>query len=108
MNVNLPPALAMYFRAEDTAETDVLERCFAADAVVRDEGQVMRGLDAIKAWKAAAQAKYQYRVEPLDAAIGGTTATIRAKLTGNFPGSPIELTYRFGLANDKIASLDIR
>ena len=107
MTVQLPPALAMYFRAEDAAETDVLERCFAPDAVVRDEGQVMLGLDAIKAWKVAAQGRYQYRVESLEAVTEAMTATVRAKLTGNFPGSPVELLYRFGLAADKITSLEI-
>ena len=107
MNVTMAKALATYFSAEDTANTDVLEICFAPDAVVRDEGQVMRGLEAIKAWKAGAQAKYRYRVEPLSASISGTTTTVLARLTGSFPGSPIELTYTFGLVGDKIATLEI-
>jgi hypothetical protein len=108
MNVTMAKALATYFSAEDTANTDVLEACFAPDAVVRDEGQVMRGLEAIKAWKVAAQAKYRYRVEPSSASTSGTTTTVRARLTGSFPGSPIELTYTFGLVGDKIATLEIR
>jgi hypothetical protein len=58
MNLSMLPALAAYFSAEDTADIDALERCFACDAVVQDEGQVVRGLAAIKAWKLAAQAKY--------------------------------------------------
>lgn len=108
MNLTMPPALTTYFSAEDAADIDVLERCFAPDAVVRDEGQVMRGLDAIKAWKLAAQAKYQYRVEPLSASCEAASATVLARLTGSFPGSPVELTYSFGLVDDKIASLEIR
>ena len=107
MNVTMPPAVAAYFSAESTADTDALERCFTSDAVVRDEGQLMRGLDAIKAWKLAAQAKYRYRVEPLTASCEGATATVVARLTGSFPGSPVELKYSFGLVNDKIASLEI-
>jgi hypothetical protein len=104
----MPPALATYFSAEDTADIDVLERCFEPNAVVRDEGQVVRGLDAIRAWKLDARAKYQYRVEPLSASCEGATATVLARLTGSFPGSPVELTYSFGLVGDKIASLEIR
>ncbi|HEY2561668.1 MAG TPA: nuclear transport factor 2 family protein [Caldimonas sp.] len=107
MNVIMPPALATYFGAEDTADVDALERCFEPNAMVRDEGQVVRGLDAIKAWKLAARAKYRYRVEPVSASYDGATGTVRARLTGSFPGSPIELTYTFGLVNDKIASLEI-
>jgi hypothetical protein len=108
MNASIPPALAAYFGAQDTANVEVLERCFTLDAVVRDEGRVMRGLDAIKAWKSAAQAKYKYRIEPLSALRGGGIATVLARVTGSFPGSPIELTYTFGLVGDKIASLEIR
>ena len=108
MNAILPPVLAAYFGAEDAADVEVLERCFAADALVRDEGRVMRGLDAIKAWKSAARAKYKYRIEPLGASREGAVATVLARVTGSFPGSPIELTYTFGLVGDKIASLEIR
>jgi hypothetical protein len=97
MNVTMPPALATYFSAEDSASLDVLEHCFARDAVVRDEGQVVRGLDAIKAWKLDAQAKYRYHVEPISASCEGATTTVIVRLTGSFPGSPIELTYSFGL-----------
>jgi hypothetical protein len=108
MNASMAPALVAYFGAEDTADVEALERCFTADAVVRDEGRVMRGLDAIKAWKSASQAKYKYRIEPLSASPAGAVATVLARVTGSFPGSPIELTYTFGLVGDKIASLEIR
>ena len=107
MNVNMPSALATYFAAEDMADTDVLERCFAPDAVVHDEGHVMQGLDAIKAWKLAARAKYQYHVTPKRASTAGATTTVLAQVTGSFAGSPVDLTYIFGLANEKIASLEI-
>jgi len=108
MNLSMPPALAAYFSAEDTADIDALERCFAGDAVVQDEGQVVRGLAAIKACKLAAQANYQYRVEPLSASREGATATVLARVAANFPGSPIELTYSFDLVDGRIASLAIR
>jgi len=107
MNVSMPSALASYFAAEGAADTDVLECCFAPNAVVHDEGRVMRGLDAIKAWKMAARAKYQYHVTPMRVSTVGTTATVLARVTGSFAGSPVELTYTFGLANEKIASLEI-
>jgi hypothetical protein len=34
--------------------------------------------------------------------------TGRARPTGEFPGSPVELDHIFKLSNDKIASLEIR
>jgi len=108
MNLTMPPALAAYFSAEGSADIDALEGCFARDAVVQDEGQVVRGLASIKAWKLAARAKYQYRVEPLSASREGATATVLARVAGSFAGSPIELTYSFDLVDGKIASLAIR
>jgi hypothetical protein len=75
---------------------------------VHDEGRDHRGLDAIRAWKRQADAKYQYVMEPLNASVGETIVTLRARLTGNFPGSPIELSYTFTLAADQIAALEIR
>ena len=33
---------------------------------------------------------------------------VRARLTGEFPGSPVELDHIFKLSNNKIASLEIR
>ena len=104
----LPPPLLAYLKAEATTDVESLATCFAADAVVHDEGRVIRGLDAIKAWKKDAKAKYKYTVEPLDAVQDQATVTLRARLSGSFPGSPIEVTYRFVLVNDKIALLEIR
>jgi len=37
-----------------------------------------------------------------------TRLTVRARLTGEFPGSPVELDHIFKLSNNKIASLEIR
>jgi hypothetical protein len=33
--------------------------------------------------------------------------TVTAHLTGNFPGNPVDLGYRFKLAGSRIAALDI-
>jgi hypothetical protein len=51
MNASMPPALAAYFSAEDDADVEPWNAASHRTPVVRDEGQVMRGLDAIKAWK---------------------------------------------------------
>ena len=47
-------------------------------------------------------------MESLDASVSENIVTLRARLTGDFPGSPIELDYTFTLANDKITSLEIQ
>ncbi|WP_223462420.1 MULTISPECIES: nuclear transport factor 2 family protein [unclassified Pseudomonas] len=107
MKIELPESIASYLAAEKKTDIKILERCFTKDATVRDEGQTYNGLEAIKAWKQASQAKYQYSIEPLSSSQKGQIVTLLARLTGNFPGSPIELTYTVELADDKIASLEI-
>jgi hypothetical protein len=37
----------------------------------------------------------------------GPRTTVRAEVSGNFPGSPIELQFRFTLADGLIAQLEI-
>jgi len=106
--LNLPPPVALYFAADRAKDAGMLDLCFARDARVRDANQEYHGLDAIKVWQQEAQAKYQYVAEPLEASVSEQTVRLRARLTGNFPGSPIELDYTFTLAGDMILSLEIQ
>ena len=108
MQVELPGPVAAYLAAEKAKDADMLASCFADDALVHDEGRDYRGLDAIRAWKQEADRKYQYVMEPLAAAASDENVILHARLTGNFPGSPVEVDLTFTLANGKIASLDIR
>ena len=107
MPINLPKAIVTYVEAQATKSTDLLDDCFASDAIVRDEGQTMQGIEAIKGWQQAAHAKYQYKVEPLGVSQSGSVYKVSARLSGNFPGSSIIVEYFFTLADDKIASLEI-
>lgn len=108
MDIELPEPLALYLEEENHDGVDAIARCFAADAVVRDEGGTIRGIEAIQAWKRASKARYRYRVEPLSAQRHGATLRLRVRTSGDFPGSPAELDYTVELAGDRIASLEIR
>src|SRR5216683_7466999 len=66
------------------------------------------GRDAIRQWKQAADEKYRYVLQMVNAQTHGNDVTVRARLTGEFPGSPVELDHIFKLSNNKIASLEIR
>ena len=94
MSVDLPEPIAAYFAAENGHDTGALERCFTEDAVVRDEGQTFKGLADIKQWKAETKKKYQHTVEPLEAVQKDGETIVTNRLTGNFPGSPIDLRPR--------------
>lgn len=105
-HLNLPEPIAAYFEADERGD-DALARCFTNDAVVIDEGQAHQGVAAIKAWKAAASAQYSYRAAPFAIDEHGRKHIVTARVTGNFPGSPVDLRYSFKLERGKIASLEI-
>jgi hypothetical protein len=108
MSVDLPAPIAIYIAAENRGDTEALIQCFAEHAVVRDEGRTIAGLAAIKQWKAETKKKYQHTIEPLALVQRDDQTIVTNRLTGNFPGSPIELQFIFGLDGNKIASLEIR
>ena len=107
MSIRLPQAIAAYVDAENSGDVDSLSGCFAADASVRDEGRIYRGLPAIREWKAETQRKYNHTVTPLEVARREGATIMKARLDGDFPGSPVTLQFRFVLAGGKIASLEI-
>ena len=107
MSVDLPGPIAIYIAAENRGDTEAMAECFAEEAVVRDEDQTVEGLAAIKQWKAETRKKYQHTIEPLASIQKDGKTIVTNRLTGNFPGSPIELEFVFTLDGDKIASLEI-
>ena len=107
MSIDLPTPIAIYIAAENRGDTDALAQCFAEDAVVRDEGRTIEGLAAIKQWKVETKKKYQHTIEPLASTQKDGKIMVTNRLTGNFPGSPIELEFVFTLGSNKIASLEI-
>ncbi len=106
MSLDLPKPIAAYFAA-DRIDTETVARCFTDNAVVVDEGQTYGGLAAIKEWKTAASKKYTYTSEPIVSDKRDGKVIVTSRVTGNFPGSPLDLRYLFGLDGLKIASLEI-
>ncbi len=107
MTIELPAPIAGFFQAHNSGKTDNFLDFFTADAVVIDEAHEYRG-DAIKAWLDGAIANFHPlhgEVIRLEQSGGQTVAT--AQVSGTFPGSPVQLRYRFTLQGGKIAALSI-
>jgi len=104
--LTLPEPIAPYFAAEHNPEA--LARCFTAQAVMKDEGHTYTGVDAIKAFMAEASARYSATTVPFALERDDGFQIVKAKVTGNFPGSPIDLSYRFRLERGLIAALEIK
>jgi hypothetical protein len=107
MSIELSAPIALYFTSENTHDPSVLEQCFALEAVVHDEGRAIEGLDAIKAWRMETARKYNHTVEPISVSYQKGKTIVTAKVTGDFPGSPISLDHVFELDDDKIIALEI-
>ena len=107
MSINLPAAIDLYVKIENSGDVDALAECFTSTATVRGEGQTYQGLAAIRQWKAETAKKYHHTVAPLEVAYRDGTTLLKVKLTGNFPGSPVTLEFSFVLECGKIASLEI-
>ena len=106
MTLDLPRPAADYFTA-DTVDSDAVAACFTENAVVKDEGHTYQGRAAIKKWKADVSIKYQYTCEPFACEQTDGRTVVTCRLTGNFPGSPVDLRFFFELEGDKIASLEV-
>jgi len=107
MSIHLPRPIDLYVKAENSGDVEALSECFAPDATVRDEGRTYKGLAAIKEWKAETKKKYNHTVFPLQVAEREAKTVLKARLAGNFPGSPVTLEFSFVLQGGKIASLQI-
>ena len=107
MSIYLPPAIDLYVKAENSGQVQALSECFAPNATVRDEGRTYKGLAAIKEWKAETKKKYNHTVAPLEIAHRDGKTILKARLAGDFPGSPVTLEFSFVLEGGKIASLEI-
>ena len=104
--IDLPAPVAAYFAAETTG-AQAVAHCFSDGAVVIDERREYRGRTAIARWKAETSAKFRYSVERLGVHVSGDQTAVTGRVTGDFPGSPVELQYHFTLEGDRIARLEI-
>ncbi|WP_175883358.1 nuclear transport factor 2 family protein [Burkholderia sp. BCC0044] len=107
MTLLLPDPINAYFEFSNGSDTRRAEHCFTPEAVVVDEGRTYRGHDAIESWKRESRKQFEFTVEPVAVSRDGDRVTVRARVVGNFPGSPVLLDHVFDLAGDEITSLEI-
>ena len=112
MTISLPTVISDYLAASERGDVDALVACFTDDAVVLDEDQEWRGRAGIRQWRQKVASAYEYTVEVRGAAEHGSVDGVQrhdvhTHLEGNFPGGTVDLTFRFGLRDDHIATLQI-
>jgi ketosteroid isomerase-like protein len=103
-----PDVIARYLGLAAEGDLDALVGCFTDDAEVVDEGQTYRGHDEIRRWRETVTSRFTYTVEVVSSeAFGPDNFVVTAQLEGNFPGSPVQLKFRFVLRDGLIAALEI-
>ena len=94
-----------YFELAPQADMQPYFAQFTEDAIVEDEGVKRNGLDAVRAWRSEVP-RVVYTVHDIVAADSGHDAHV--DISGDFPGSPVRLTFHFEFSADgHIAALDI-
>jgi ketosteroid isomerase-like protein len=103
MTIELQPVLQAFVNAQNTHDTDALLECFTGDALVHDEGRDYQGADAIRAWSDDINERYNLTMEVLGVVEQEQETRLTSLVSGNFDGSPAELTYFLTLRDGKIA-----
>jgi len=107
MGTELPPAIAAFFHSTNSREFAHFLSYFTDDAHVNDEANDYYGAQ-IADWIDQATADTKPTAEVSYITRDGDKFVVTSKVSGNFPGSPIQLTYSFGLRDSKIATLLIK
>ena len=95
-----------YFDLAPQADSGAYFAQFADDAIVEGEDQAYRGIAAIRAWRTKVP-RVAYTIH--DVKPTGTGHDAAVDIAGDFPGSPVTLTFRFQFAaNGRITALTIR
>lgn len=107
MRTSLPTLLDRYVAAQNAHDIPALVACFAPDGHVYDEGKVHFGPEQIWVWAEDAAARYAATMTPRSLTAEAERAALVSTVSGNFPGSPIDLTFNFTLEAGHIRTLEI-
>lgn len=108
MSTQLPAIITRYFAAKNAGDSAAVAACFAPGGIVHDEGEDLRGAEAIAAWAQKTSDKYADQTEVLSFTTQGDEVIVTGRVSGTFDGSPVDLEFHFGLGPDGIASLQIQ
>ena len=107
MPIKLTPPLSTYFEAANAYDAAAVAALFSEDALVHDENENHQGRSAIRAWAQSTYDKYRVRLTPREARREAGVVFVTTGVAGTFPGSPIELRFRFVVDGDRIEELRI-
>ena len=105
--MNLPKVVAELIKTQNNFDSVAYANCFSETAVVFDEGKTHNGRKEIERWIADSNERYKATITPVGFEEKENESLLMAETSGNFPGSPIVLTYHMEIADELIQSLKI-
>lgn len=105
--MNLPDVIQDLVKAQNSADSAAFANCFSNSSKVFDEGKSYTGKVEIKNWIEAATKEYEAVMKPIDFKGNNEKGVLQAEVSGNFPGSPIVLSYNFEFEGELIDYLKI-
>jgi hypothetical protein len=105
--ITLPPLLTALVAAHNAHDVTAFAACFSEDAVVRDEGQVHFGRTAIHDWFEDVSRKYAPTLHVAELTTQDGEPVLHGKVSGNFPGSPLDMDYYLAVEDREIVALKI-
>jgi len=107
MPLDLDPPISNYFATRNAGDAVGTAALFAEDGRVHDERHDHRGRSAIQGWAEETSRQYQMVQTPRTARQEDGATVVTAEVAGSFPGSPIELSFRFVVDGQQIKELQI-
>lgn len=105
--MNLPTVVTDLVKAQNEFDSAAYAACFSESAVVFDEGKTHNGRKQIEHWIADANERYKATMKPVSFEERETESLLKAEVSGNFPGSPLVLSYQLLIRDGQIYSLKI-
>lgn len=103
--MNLPSVIAALTEAQNNFDSKAYANCFSENATVFDEGKNHNGKKEIQQWIKKANEAYKAIMKPLE--YSEAKKILKAEVSGDFPGSPVILSYHFTFQDGLIGSLKI-
>ena len=105
--MNLPKVVAELVKTQNNFDSVAYTNCFSETAVVFDEGKTHNGKKEIERWIANSNERYKATIKPVGFEEKENESLLKAETTGNFPGSPIVLSYHLEIVDELIQSLKV-
>jgi len=108
----LPQAIAGFIEATNAHHSEELLATLTADAVIVDEGEVYKGITAIKEWSDEKYIGAKVTLDVVDLVDSNDKTIVTVRVDGNFDKSglpdPFLMDFHFTVDRNKIAALTIR